>query len=627
MTINVPGRLRLMPIIHLSLLALLIPLQQACQADVVAGGGEEQLVAKDTTTIRVNAAVTYQSVDGFGATTLPLVYPTGDYLGQYRAAAIEAAFGDVGITLGPLSTGIVETPANATQLWEERGNDNADPFSIAPDRFNFSGSDVIRAKIINPAKQYGYDNLALGPIIDLRGRLAWMRDIRDIDYDRYLDEAAEHVLAVMQHWKNAYGVVPPLLHLFNEPTSGNDELKTESTQEVVDLVKRIGQRLSAAGFKETKFIVPNEATISRSYEVAQALLTDPEARPYVGVIGYHPYPYGSTYASPSQILETSGIGAAKPGLIESLGKLKALSERYDVPVWMTEVSEGPGTTDYPFTAIENVLARAIHIHDNFYYAGASAFYGMNAIWDSRSHAEHFAGRDVDFLDEQSDIVLADVGTGKIYISGMGYAIGQYARWVKKGDIVALASSDNPRVIATAFRNRSGDQITVVAVNNTASAQALKIVLSGASANGSVKGEESYEQERWASIQAFSPASSSEIHYTAPAKSVVTLTIPVGGTTKVSIEDEPLASPLEGIEVHPNPFRSQANIHFSLSHDANVSLRVFDALGRQVAILANGFMDAGSHELAFQPRSLESGVYFFQLVADRHVRSGKLVLLN
>ena len=483
-------------------------------------------VASDTALIEVDNSTTYQTVRGFGGTTWTLVFPNGDHLGPYRAAAIEAAFGDVGISVGMLSIGLVETPLDATDPWTQRGNDNNDPSIIAEAGFNFTGSDILRDAILTPASAYGYDRLELGPLIDLRGPLNWLQPIRATDYQRYLDEVAEHVLAVVRHWRDAYGLSPQLLHLFNEPTSGNGELVSTSVQEVVDIVERAGNRLRDAGFASVKFVVPNEETIGRSLDVARAILADPGARPYVGAIGYHAYPYGSVYASPARILATSGSGSPDQETRQLLGQLKTLGEQNDVPIWLTEVSEGPGNTDFGFDAIENVLARAIHIHDNFAYAGASAFFGMITIWDSQTHAEHFAGRDVPFLSEQSGMVLVDAGTGQIMITGMGYAVGQYARWIGREAVRIGATSGSARVIVTAFRNQTDGRIVVVAVNNESTEQLLRIALKGASSAGAASGELSYQGLRWQAIPPFTPSNGTEITYVAPARSVVTLAIPL-----------------------------------------------------------------------------------------------------
>lgn len=483
--------------------------------------------AADTTTITVDNTVTRQTIDGFGGTTLPLVYLNGDHLGSYRAAAIRAAFRDVGISRGMLAIGVMEAPANASDPYAQRGNDNSNPFLLNPAGFNWTGSDLLRSAVLAPAAAYGYNTLDLGPLVDMRGPLDWLKAIRAVDYPRYLNEVAEVVQALLQQWRDAYGVTPTLVHLFNEPTSGNAELGSSSAQEVVDLVKTIGPRLQAAGFAGVKFVVPNEESIGRSLEVAQAILADPAARPYVGVIGFHTYPIPSAYSSPRRILEASGNGAPDPDARHGLEQLKALGQQYGIPLWMTEVAEGVGINDYSFNAIEYVLARAINIHDMFEYAGASAFFGMNTIWDSQTHAEHFAGRGVPFLSERSGMVLVDVGTGEIRITGMGYAVGHYARWLRPGVVRIEASSGKPRVLVSAFRDLANRRIVVVAVNNELSEQFLQIRLTGASAGGAVSGEVTSGQVRWQAIPNFVPSSNSTVGFVAPARSVVTLAIPTG----------------------------------------------------------------------------------------------------
>lgn len=479
----------------------------------------------DSVLIRVDNAIAYQTIDGFGATTLSLVYSNGDHLGVFRPAAIEAAFGEVGLSLGLLEIGMVETPASATDPFGQRANDNSDPVVLEPAGFNFTDSEIMREKILIPAAAYGYSDVTVGKLLNLREPLSWLQPIRSVDYSRYLDEAAEHVLAVMQHWQDAYGVTPRLLDLFNEPTTGNRELQSSSIQEVVDLVARIGARLRTAGFDDVKFLVPNEETIPRSVEVARAILADPAARPFVGAIGFHPYPLGSVYSSPRRILESSGSGTPDAGTRQQLEQLKALGQQYGVPVWLTEVTENLGRNDYEFDAIENVLARAIHIHDTFEFAGASAFFGMNAIWDSQSHEEHFAGRGVPFLSEQSTMVLVDVGTGKISITGMGYAVGHYARWIRPGGIRIGATSESSQVIVTAFRDPPNSRVVVVAVNNETTEQLLRVRLTGASARGEASGESSYGGVRWQAVSPRSAAANGDFEIVAAAHSVVTLAIP------------------------------------------------------------------------------------------------------
>lgn len=484
------------------------------------------LSASDTATITIDQSVRYQTIAGFGGTTMPLVYGGTDYLGALRSSAIEAAFGKVGISHGLLQIGVTEAPAGAVDAYGQRGNDNDDPFVMNPGGFNFTGLATLRSSIIVPASRFGYTSLELGPMLDMRFSFDWLKTVRAANYNRYLDESAESVLAALQQWRSAYGATPQLIHLFNEPTSGNVELGSTVPQEVVDLVKRIGTRLRAAGFADVKFIVPNEESMRRSLDVSRAILQDPVARPFVGAIGFHQYPLGSVSASPRRMLETSGAGNPDESTRSELEQLKALGTEYGVPLWMTEVSEGPGRLDFPLESIETVMARAIHVHDTFRYGGVSAYFGMNTIWDSRSHADHFAGRGIPFLTEGSGMVLVDLEKNEIRITGMGYAVGHYARWLGAGAQRLATSTDRPATPALGFDDVTRNRVIVVATNTAHVSRMMRMRVSGGTTNGAVTGEVSYSTTRWQPVGTDTRITAGVVEYVMPPRSVVTLAIPV-----------------------------------------------------------------------------------------------------
>lgn len=473
--------------------------------------------------LEVDLGVLHQTITGFGATTLPLVYGGEDYLGALRDDAIQTAYEVVGLSLGHLSTGLFETAAGSVDPFASRGNDNGDPQVVDPAGFDFRGFEALRGGILLRARPYGFVDLTLGPLLQIDRRQQWLGAIRDQDYPRYLAEAAEHVVALVRAWQTRYGEVPSLLTPFNEPTTGNRELGSGSVAEIVDLVWTIGQALVAAGFTETRFVVPNEETPSRNLEVARALLEDPRSRPFVGVIGFHPYPYGSAYASVRRILDASGTGSPDPTAISEMRALAQLGAQYGVPVWMTEVTEGPGNNSFPWNSTEEILARAIHIHDTFEFANASAFFGMNALWDSRSHQEHFAGRGVPFLTEASSIVLVDLPGNAPRIAPMGYAIGHFARWLARGAQRVAVDTSEPRLIASAFRSPSRDLLTLVVVNTTSQDQALDVRVRGGTPGGQVLGESSYADVRWAAIQGGS-IQGGGFTQAVPARSVTTISV-------------------------------------------------------------------------------------------------------
>lgn len=80
--------------------------------------------------------------------------------------------------------------------------------------------------------------------------------------------------------------------------------------------------------------------------------------------------------------------------------------------------------------------------------------------------------------------------------------------------------------------------------------------------------------------------------------------------------------------YPNPFNPAVTIAYTLAEPSPVRLDVFDLGGRQVASLGNfGRRSAGRHEVVWDARDRDSGVYILRLQAGATVRSQKIVLLK
>ncbi len=78
---------------------------------------------------------------------------------------------------------------------------------------------------------------------------------------------------------------------------------------------------------------------------------------------------------------------------------------------------------------------------------------------------------------------------------------------------------------------------------------------------------------------------------------------------------------------PNPFNPATQIEFTLPEAARVSLRVYDVKGRLAGELLNGWLEAGSHNAAFDAAELPTGIYFARLKAGNEVRTQKLLLVK
>lgn len=82
-----------------------------------------------------------------------------------------------------------------------------------------------------------------------------------------------------------------------------------------------------------------------------------------------------------------------------------------------------------------------------------------------------------------------------------------------------------------------------------------------------------------------------------------------------------------IAAFPNPFARETTLSFSLTEAADVRLTVYDVLGREVAVLLDGEVEAGVHTATFDARGLATGSYVYRLVAGETVQSGQITLVK
>jgi photosystem II stability/assembly factor-like uncharacterized protein len=108
----------------------------------------------------------------------------------------------------------------------------------------------------------------------------------------------------------------------------------------------------------------------------------------------------------------------------------------------------------------------------------------------------------------------------------------------------------------------------------------------------------------------------------------------GGGIITSIFDPPveqIVSDYTLFQNYPNPFNPSTNISFQLPVSSAVTLKVYDVLGNEVAILVDEFKSAGSYEVEFNSLSgshqLASGIYFYQLKVGDLIHAKKMILMK
>lgn len=79
--------------------------------------------------------------------------------------------------------------------------------------------------------------------------------------------------------------------------------------------------------------------------------------------------------------------------------------------------------------------------------------------------------------------------------------------------------------------------------------------------------------------------------------------------------------------YPNPFNPSTSIKFNIPKSGTVTLKVFDALGKEVQTLINEEMKQGFYETKFNAEGLSSGIYFYKLVAGKYSDVKKMVVVK
>ena len=81
------------------------------------------------------------------------------------------------------------------------------------------------------------------------------------------------------------------------------------------------------------------------------------------------------------------------------------------------------------------------------------------------------------------------------------------------------------------------------------------------------------------------------------------------------------------QAYPNPFNPITRIDFSIPTDSNVSIKVYDILGKQVASLADEYYGSGYHTLIWNANEYSSGIYFVKMIAENFIATQKLMLVK
>jgi hypothetical protein len=98
------------------------------------------------------------------------------------------------------------------------------------------------------------------------------------------------------------------------------------------------------------------------------------------------------------------------------------------------------------------------------------------------------------------------------------------------------------------------------------------------------------------------------------------------TTSVEQSSDEIPKEYAVSQNYPNPFNPSTIIRFSLPNTAHVSLRIFNTLGQEVALLLNERRLPGYYQVQWNA-TVPSGIYFYRLQAGEFVETKKMILLR
>ncbi|HRE40635.1 MAG TPA: serine hydrolase [Ignavibacteria bacterium] len=92
-------------------------------------------------------------------------------------------------------------------------------------------------------------------------------------------------------------------------------------------------------------------------------------------------------------------------------------------------------------------------------------------------------------------------------------------------------------------------------------------------------------------------------------------------------DEIIPDEFNLLQNYPNPFNPITKISFSIPSNEFVTLKVYDALGREISTLVNDNLIAGQYEINWNATSFASGVYFYSIKTENYFQTKKMLLVK
>ena len=97
--------------------------------------------------------------------------------------------------------------------------------------------------------------------------------------------------------------------------------------------------------------------------------------------------------------------------------------------------------------------------------------------------------------------------------------------------------------------------------------------------------------------------------------------------EMDIEELPIPTEYTLHPAYPNPFNPITTITYSIPEPTDVTIRVYDILGKQIAELINDYIPSGNHQVRWNADNKSTGVYFIKMSTHTFTQTQKVILVK
>ena len=104
-------------------------------------------------------------------------------------------------------------------------------------------------------------------------------------------------------------------------------------------------------------------------------------------------------------------------------------------------------------------------------------------------------------------------------------------------------------------------------------------------------------------------------------------VKVIGASAVEAQVSGIPSDFNLSQNYPNPFNPSTSFTYSLKQAGDVQISIYDASGKEIKSLVNGFRAAGNYVVNFDAGNLASGIYYYRILTNNFIKTNKMILLR